>query len=111
MRARNKKTNEIVDVIAYNCDICRCNTDNVTYIDSKGNEHDREQGLNFYWDFEPLDENPDIDWEQRRYEIAKAAMQGMLANSELVYGNDYTINIINAAINYADSLIKQLKKK
>lgn len=50
---------------------------------------------------------PIIDWEQRRYELAKAAMQGLLAN------NSYTkINIFSLAedsCNCADAIIQRLK--
>lgn len=52
-----------------------------------------------------LDES--IDWEERRYELAKAAMQGLLAN------NSYTkINIFSLAedsCNCADAIIQRLK--
>lgn len=48
-----------------------------------------------------------IDWEERRYELAKAAMQGLLAN------NSYTkINIYSLAedsCNCADAVIQRLK--
>ena len=47
-----------------------------------------------------------IDWEQRRYELAKAAMQGMLAE----YAADYEL-VARHAVRYADALINELKKK
>lgn len=48
-----------------------------------------------------------VNWEQRRYEIAKAAMQAQLAkfatfNAEFV---------VKSAINIADEMIKQLNKE
>lgn len=46
-----------------------------------------------------------IDWEQRRYEITKAALSGLLANP-LFNG---TTGIAKRAVKYADKLIKQLK--
>ena len=52
MKARIRKTGEIVDVISYNtCSTIRSHQDYVSYIDSKGEEHDRES-LNYYWDFD-----------------------------------------------------------
>lgn len=46
------------------------------------------------------------NWEQRRYEIAKAALSGLLANPLF---ND-TTGIAKRAIKYADDMIKQLKQ-
>jgi len=46
-----------------------------------------------------------IDWEQRRYEIAKAAMQGIVSN----YGLKYKDNHAAEAVAFADELINQLK--
>lgn len=64
-----------------------------------------------------------IDWEQRRYEIAKDAMVGIIANS---HNDDYRyvergcsqnykyklerIDIVHRAVLYADALIAELKK-
>lgn len=63
---------------------------------------------------------PIIDWEQRRYELTKAAMQGMIANSrylETAYnkaGNEKVevefIVAFNAA-RYADAVIAKLKEE
>ncbi len=62
-----------------------------------------------------------IDWEQRRYELAKAAMQGILSdNTEVGYacseadykkGEKHTIpiSIARFAIVCADALINELK--
>ena len=48
MKARIRKTGEIVDVIAHNhCSTIRSSQDYVSYIDSNGVEHDRES-LNYY---------------------------------------------------------------
>ena len=61
-----------------------------------------------------------IDWEERRYEIALHAMQGIIANS---HERDYRHESYGAtckeaawkvaayAVNYADALIQKLKKK
>ena len=54
-----------------------------------------------------------IDWEQRRYEIAKAAMQGILC-ALVVEGGDPNPThwglTARAAVRNADALIKELKK-
>jgi hypothetical protein len=65
-----------------------------------------------------------IDWEQRRYEIAKDAMVGIIANS---HDDDYRYeergcsqnykyklqraDIAHRAVLYADALIAELKKE
>lgn len=52
-----------------------------------------------------LDES--IDWEERRYELAKAAMQGLLANYYNANINIYTL--ADDACDCADAMIKKLK--
>lgn len=51
----------------------------------------------------------EIDWEQRRYEIAKFCMHGILTS---VYGGCHQSldHAANMAIYYADALIAELKK-
>lgn len=54
-----------------------------------------------------------IDWEQRRYEIAKAAMVGRLA-SPVVEGIDPNPSMQDVCIwsvKFADALINELKKQ
>lgn len=60
-----------------------------------------------------------IDWEQRRYEIAKMVMGASLASPELlqvvtskeyVVGNSCAERLSKVAITYADALIEALKK-
>ena len=48
----------------------------------------------------------DIDWEQRRYEIAKDVLSGLEVNSESKIEADCKL-----AIELADEMIKQLKNK
>lgn len=64
-------------------------------------------------------EDSTIDWKQRRYELAKAAMQGILSYGEAINDacrtarntQDHTTSkaIALCAIAYADALIKKLK--
>ena len=96
MKCRIKKTGEIIDVISLSCDTERKPTDTVDYIDSKGVEYHNEK-LNYYWDLEPIDIS-NIDWEQRRYEIAKS----LCAATNHISAKD--------AVWDADLLIKELKK-
>ena len=108
MKKRIRKTGEIVDIITYYNFLGpeRNDTDTVSYVDSKGEEHHKEKGLNLSWDFEDVEEvlSPDIDWEQRRYEVAKEVFSSIY---------DFTIDRINFAkyaVDAADALIAELKK-
>lgn len=63
-------------------------------------------------DVHVTDYGPRIDWEQRRYELAKAAMQGILC-APIVEGvdpNPTPWELARAAVKNADALIKELKK-
>ena len=111
MKKRIRKTGEIVDVVTYStpCGAIRNECDSVSYVDSQGNEHDRELGLNIFWDFESVEGEltTEIDWEHRRYETAKAAMIGLMAGHNAIYEAK---KLAPMAIEYADALIAELKK-
>jgi hypothetical protein len=110
MKARVKATGEIINIADYaRVTLDRC--------DSYGNPIE----LSFD-EVEILQERSDnIDWEQRRYELAKAAMQGLTSNSfwmknlgihldEHPNRNIDAIEIVSIeSINYADAMIKKLK--
>ena len=49
-----------------------------------------------------------IDWEQRRYEIARDALTALLSNHKI--GGVYA-SYLKFAVDYADALIDELKKK
>lgn len=49
---------------------------------------------------------PPIDWEQRRYEIAKEVLSGLVVDEMPGLHR----HLVNAAILYADALIAELKK-
>ena len=51
--------------------------------------------------------NNEVDWEQRRYEIAKDAMCAMLSNPELGGRGKFAVH----SVEMADELIAQLKKE
>lgn len=57
---QNRKTGEIVEIVACNCDDngARNETDWTTYIDSEGNEHIKEH-LHVYLDFKVIQKMPD----------------------------------------------------
>lgn len=112
MKKKIRKTGEIVDVISYNkYSLTSRNSelDWVSYIDSKGQEYERKKGLNIYWDFEDVEEvlSTDIDWEQRRYEIAKDVLPDFRDGSNIWLSAK---EAAKCAVHYADALISELKK-
>lgn len=116
MKRKLRKTGEIVDVINYYnlMSAERDTNDSVSYIDSKGEEHHHEKGLNLWWDFEDIEKtlSTDIDWEQRRYEIAKTIVHGQLTGPivDEVDPNPSISSFAKQVVKMADAVIEELKK-
>lgn len=114
MKYKIRKTGEIIDVVSYSglTSTERDEIDDwVDYIDSNGNEIKHAQ-LNLYWDLEPIQIESAIDWEQRRYEIAKEAMWGLLYNNDdnLLGIKLKPSDLVEMVLVYTDALIAELKK-
>ena len=109
MKAKIRKTGEIVDVICYGGSPNRRSDvlDYVNYIDSQGVEHIEPNHLNYYWDFEPIETATDEHWQDVRERAAIAAMQGIISCS-IHYSKE---TIAKLAVEQADALIEQLKEK
>lgn len=101
MKVRVKDTGEIVDVkfaVHSNPDVAE------TYWwckDKQESYHKSE--LDFM--------GADINWEQRRYEIAKDAMNGLLSGETYVNPEFKTTEAAKLAVEFADELIRELKRK
>ena len=111
MKAKIRKTGEIVDVICYyGSPNWRSDAlDFVFYIDSKGVEHTEPNHLNYYWDFESIENEKDYNWDALRNQAAIAAMQGVMNFfGSIDYNKD---TIAKLAVEQADALIAELKKK
>ena len=110
MKKRIRKTGEIVDVIAwYNLlGAERDRNDSVSYIDSKGNECLKVEGLNLAWDFEDVEESQksNIDWKQMRIKAAISALQGFAASPQIAS----TETLVRWSVCAADALIAELQK-
>ena len=111
MKAKIRKTDEIVDIICYGgipnyrSDVL----DYVNYIDSQGVEHTEPNHLNYYWDFESIENEKDYNWDALRNQAAIAAMQGVMNFfGSIDYNKD---TIAKLAVEQADALIEQLKEK
>ena len=110
MKARIRKTGEIVDVICYGgSPLSRSDVlDYVNYIDSQGIEHTEPNHLNYYWDFEPMETATNDHWQDVRERAAIAAMQGVMNFFGSIDYNRETI--AKLAVEQADALIKELRK-
>lgn len=101
MKARIKETGVLIDVTPRTNINAPYNGDNLYVCD---NMVFRECELDFL-----NVGNSVIDWEQRRYELAKAAMQGFCSNPhEQIMSVDSNI-VAEWSIGFADSLIEKLK--
>lgn len=98
MKAKIKATGDIVEVVAYGVDGSYTN-----YVDRKGDFHTTT--LNFYSELELC---CCIDWEQRRYEIAKEAVRGVAFNADSFTDVEIKTTVKNA-LRLADVLIKELQ--
>ena len=113
MKKRIRKTGEIVDVISYNkyTNTARnSELDWVSYIDSKGMEHEHEKRMNIYWGFEDVEEvlSTDTDWEQIRIKAAISALQGFASNPNSTSATDK--ELAEWSVSCANYLIAELKK-
>lgn len=72
MKAKLKATGEVVIL---NEKVSLIDYARGIYRDTSGNKYHYKE-----LDFMEVENKDPIDWEQRRYEIAKAAMQGVLSN-------------------------------
>jgi len=113
MKAKIRKTGEIVDVICYGGSPDRRSDvlDYVYYIDSQGAEHTDPSHLNYYWDFEPIEMPTEGHWQDVREHAAIAAMQGLLCAPSYEADRDKLNMIATDAVSIADALIEELKKK
>lgn len=119
---RIRKTGEIVEVISYGGSTTRSDVlDFVSYIDSKGVEHEREH-LNLYWDLEPVKERQadfnrilEMNTEAERRKMAAQAMCAILASREdfipISECTDIANSIARKSVIFADALIAELNKK
>lgn len=113
MKAKIRKTGEIVDVIAFKSSEACPEKDWVRYVDSEG--LDPIQELNALEDLEVIDKTEDkaVDWEQRRYDLAKrysiefVKLQHHQGRTEcgILYSK-----VVGWSVELADELIAKLKE-
>ena len=95
MKAKLISTGETVDILEYGSD-----GSYTIYKNSTGKKYDTN--FNFYEDFIEIRE---IDWEERRYQIAKEVLPILI----VLRSKGFTEDPVKASLVYSDELIKQLK--
>ena len=105
MKAKVKATGEIIDVSLTESIITSRGVEK-QYVDNK-----REWCTYVQSELEFINKEPqrEIDWEQRRYEIAKEAVRGIALNSDCFTRIEIETTV-NNALELADLLIAELKK-
>lgn len=101
MKARVKETGVLIDVTPRININALYNGDNLYVCDNKVFRECELDFLNVG--------NLVIDWEQRRYELAKSAMQGFCSNPHQQIMDADSNMVAEWSIGFADSLIKKLK--
>ena len=100
MQAKIKATGEVFNIAPY----ATVTLDNH---DSFGNSLEKS-----FEEVEIMQEkSSDIDWEQRRFELAKAAMMGIMGNCDENLCQMEIPKIVKITIKCADEMIKQLKEE
>jgi len=111
MKARDKKTGEIVEIERYGAD--------GSYTMFRNSEGElMNLPVNFYDNYVEIEETEvSIDWEQRRYEIAKEMIPQVfheltlaIQAGEGIVGKTKMEATAECAVWYADALIAELKK-
>lgn len=103
MKAKVKKTGEVVNVRycgnEYSLQVAeRCYR----------NEYDGMRFLESELEF--IEDIPQVDWEQRRYEIAKELMRGFATNPHNMLVDAKIGTLAEWSVSGADTLIAELKK-
>ena len=109
MKARIKATGNVYRVLQYtDCETIRYVE--LYNVETKDNIENKYGSKTFPLDEVELLNDTDMPSEQRmRYELAKAAMQGIVSNSERIINGNAIEENSYLAISYADEMIKQLK--
>jgi len=106
MKCIIKSTGEVVDVFSWSA--TGIYTD---YVNSNGEAVTSKLDYNKDFVFIENELTSGIDWENRRYEIAKAILTGYSSGEGFYSGVTRPAEHCACAIEYADELINQLKAK
>lgn len=111
MKRKIRRTGEIIDVITFSSSTTRSDHDQIQFYDSNGSVIN--ESLNFYLDTLPVnDENKDVDWEQRRFDLIKAYsiefVKAQNRKGEIDCGV-YVPDVVSWSITIADRIIEAMR--
>lgn len=89
----NRKTGEIIEVIAYSGTIDRDKSDYVAFIDADGNE--RKEWGNIHWDYREVDPEAESERDYRSTERIFMAILGSLLDKAKINWKDRSENRFN----------------
>ena len=111
MKRKIRRTGEIIDVITFNGSTIRRDYDKIQFYDSNGSVIN--ESLNYYLDTLPVDdENKDVDWEQRRFDLVKAYSIEFIKMQDRKGEIDYWVyipNVVSWSITIADRIIGAMR--
>lgn len=108
MKRKIRRTGEIIDIITFSGSTIRSDYDKIQFYDSNGSVINGS--LNYYLDTLPVDdENKDVDWEQRRFDLVKAYsiefIKTLHRKGEIDCGV-YVPDVVSWSITIADRIIE-----
>ena len=111
MKRKIRRTGEIIDVITFSGSTIRSDYDQIQFYDSNGSVIN--ESLNYYLDTLPVDdENKDVDWEQRRFDLVKAYsiefIKTLHRKGEIDRGV-YVPDVVSWSITIADRIIEAMR--
>lgn len=111
MKRKIRRTGEIIDVITFSSSTTRSDHDRIQFYGDNGNVI--SESLNFYLDTLPVnDENKDVDWEQRRFDLIKAYsiefVKAQNRKGEIDCGV-YVPDVVSWSITIADRIIEAMR--
>lgn len=111
MKRKIRKTGEIIDVITFSSSTTRSDHDIIQFYGNNGSVI--SESLNFYLDTLPVDdENKDVDWEQRRFDLVKAYsiefIKAQNRKGEIDCGV-YVPDVVSWSITIADRIIEAMR--
>lgn len=109
--SKDLKIGEIIDVITFSSSTTRSDHDRIQFYGDNGNVI--SESLNFYLDTLPVnDENKDVDWEQRRFDLIKAYsiefVKAQNRKGEIDCGV-YVPDVVSWSITIADRIIEAMR--
>lgn len=111
MKRKIRRTGEIINVITFSGSTIRSDYDRIQFYDSNGSVINGS--LNYYLDTLPVDdENKDVDWEQRRFDLVKAYsiefIKAQDRKGEIDCGA-YIPDVVSWSITIADRVIEAMR--